>query len=101
MSEKPLPDAASKAPLSLALARWEGEGGAPAEPWALNDLGEQDRRVLACLGAAVVSGWNDLPTDIQRAIFRHAVAEATYDPARLAAQIARFLHDHKDDTGAA
>ena len=45
--------------------------------------------------------WNDLPTDVQRALFRHAsAAEASYDPVRLKARIARFLHDHKDDAGA-
>ena len=56
---------------------------------------------LECLGAAVVMEWNDLPTDVQRDLFRHAsAAEASYDPVRLKARIARFLHDHKDDAGA-
>ncbi|MEL3892096.1 hypothetical protein V6B08_17580 [Ferrovibrio sp. MS7] len=98
MLKKPFPDAAPEVPLSPSLARWEGEGGASNE---LSTLSEQDRRVLECLGAAVVNGWNDLPTTVRRAIFRNAVAEATYDPMLLVPQIARFLHDHKDDTGAA
>jgi hypothetical protein len=41
--------------------------------------------------------WNELPTDIQRAVFRQAAANKTHDPVRLRAQIARFLHGHKDD----
>jgi hypothetical protein len=84
-----------------ALARWDGEGGAQDLPWALRhqcgDLGETERRILECLGASLVSGWNELPRGVQRAIFRHAAADKTYDPPRLKAQIARFLHDHKDD----
>lgn len=99
ISEKFAPHTAASVALSPSLARWEGEGGAQSEPWAPNALGDVDHRVLLRLGAAVVSGWNELPRDVQRALFRLAVVELTYDPAQLAAQIARFLHDHKDDTG--
>ena len=42
-----------------ALDRWDEEGGAPAAPWPLpyetGDLLEAERRVLECLGAALVS----------------------------------------------
>jgi hypothetical protein len=83
------------------LDRWEGEGGAQALPWVLRYRSgvpsNKERQVLEYLGAAVVSGWNELPTDIQRAIFQHAAANKVYDAARLREQIARFLHDHKDD----
>jgi hypothetical protein len=51
-------------------------------------------RFLECLGAAVVSASNELPTDIQRAVFRRAASQKTYEPAELEAQIARFLHKH-------
>ena len=84
-----------------ALDRWDAEGGAPAVSWPLpyetGDLLDAERRVLECLGAALVSEWNDLPTDVQRRLFEHAASRKSYDAARLKARIARFLHSHKDD----
>src|ERR1700733_11331825 len=84
-----------------ALDRWDEEGGAPAVPWPLpyevGDLLDAERRVLECLGAALVSEWNDLPTDVQRRLFEHAVSGKSHDAAQLKARIARFLHNHKDD----
>jgi hypothetical protein len=88
------------------LARWEGEGGAPqASPRSdrgrAKALAAAERHVLERLGAAVVMEWNALPTAVRRAIFRHAwAAEASYDPVRLKARVARFLHDHKGDAEA-
>jgi hypothetical protein len=53
-----------------ALDRWDKEGGAAAALWPLpyeiDDLKDVERRVLECLGAALVSEWNSLPTDVQR-----------------------------------
>lgn len=79
------------------LGRWDDEGGAPAvpSPFDVSDLPETERRILECLGAALVSVWHDLPTDIQRAIFQRATADNAYDPAELSSRIARFLHDYK------
>jgi len=86
-----------------ALARWEGEGGAPVLPSALRyesgDLADAERRVLECLGAGVVSEWHQLPTKVQRAIFQHAVTGTAYDAMQLKTRIARFLHDHKGAAG--
>jgi len=91
----------SQVQMDTALDRWEGEGGAQAWPWTPGYQGgapsDRERQVLEYLGAAVVSGWNELPTGIQRTIFQYATAGKTYDLARLREQIARFLHDHKDD----
>src|SRR5271169_3064993 len=82
------------------LDRWDEEGGAPAVQWPLpyetSDLLNLERRVLECLGAALVSEWNGLPTDIQRRLFEHAASGASRDTAQLKSRIARFLHDHKD-----
>jgi hypothetical protein len=98
--DKPTPPTSGEG-LVNALERWDEEGGAPALPWALpyetGDLLEAERRVLECLGAALVSEWNDLPTDVQRRLFEHAASRKSYDAARLKARIARFLHNHKDD----
>jgi hypothetical protein len=61
-------------------------------------LSRAEERVLRCLGAAVILQWNDLPTDIQRILFEDAASMS--DPERrfrLKQQMARFLHNHKDD----
>jgi hypothetical protein len=84
------------------LDRWNEEGGAPAGEWPLpyevGDLLEPERRVLECLGAALVSEWSNLPTDVQRRLFEHATSGKSRDAALLKTRIARFLHDHKDDS---
>ncbi len=94
-------DPNAKEQMVAALARWESEGGALILPWALRhdcgDLGQAERQALECLGAALVSGWNEMPAGVQRALFRYAAAGTTFDSARLKVQIARFLHEHKDD----
>jgi hypothetical protein len=62
-----------------------------------SDLRDVERKVLECLGVAVVSEWNDLPTDVQRRLFVHAASGKSHATAVL--QIARFLHDHKGASG--
>ena len=83
-----------------ALDRWDEEGGAAATLWPLpyetGNLLEVERRVLECLGAALVCEWNALTTDVQRRLFEHAASGTSRDAAQLKSQIARFLHDHKD-----
>jgi hypothetical protein len=85
--------------LARALGRWDNEGGAVAASSVPEPLLTKDEeRILKCLGAAVILQWNDLPTGIQRDLFTGAVSMS--DPERrfrLKQQIARFLHDHKDD----
>ena len=89
--------------IARALARWESEGGAlqassPSDRQVANILAEPERHVLERLGAALVIAWNELPTDVQRSIFRQAsTVGRSYDPVQLRERIARFLHDHKDD----
>ncbi len=81
-----------------ALARWEGEGGALNHPKKPGDaLDELDLRILSRLGAAVLGEWNNLPTNVQRAIFQRAsTPSAIGDSATLKSEIANFLHTHKD-----
>jgi hypothetical protein len=69
-----------------------------ALPYQAADLLELERRVLECLGAALVTEWNDLPTDVQRKLFEHATSGKLRDAGLLKTRIARFLHDHKDDS---
>ena len=89
--------------LAKALGRWDSESGATgSSPEA--ELGPDlalhavEERMLRCLGSAVIIQWNDLPTEIQRKLFEDAASMT--DSARqfeLKQQIARFLHEHKDD----
>jgi hypothetical protein len=89
--------------MATALDRWDEEGGAQDVAWPLpyeaSDLRDVERRVLECLGAALVSEWNDLPTDVQRRLFEHAALGKSHDAALLKTRIARFLHDHKGALG--
>jgi hypothetical protein len=106
---------------ATAIARWDDEGGASISARsntglrASKDLGSKsmaeapgdprvdqvpgnDKKILECLGAAVIMRWGTLPTKIQRELFEHATSLA--DLAQTApprGQIARFLHNHKDD----
>ncbi|MFG1244411.1 hypothetical protein [Xanthobacter versatilis] len=86
---------------SAAISRWEGEGGAPDAsrllPHRHDALTELERRIVECLGVAVVQEWSELPTAVQRTLFRRATTYKDHDPARLKALIARFLHNRKGD----
>jgi hypothetical protein len=64
-------------------------------------LAETEEHILRCLGAAVIMQWNTIPTKIQRELFDTAgsLGELLQTEA-LRGQIARFLHDHKDDESA-
>ncbi len=80
-----------------ALARWEGEGGALGASSKLTSLDEAELQILSRLGAALLSEWNTLPTELQRSIFtRASTLHAATDGFRIKAEIARFLHEHKD-----
>jgi hypothetical protein len=58
----------------------------------------EDKKILECLGAAVIMRWGTLPTKIQRELFEHATSLADLaHTAPAKGQIARFLHNHKDD----
>jgi len=83
-----------------AVAKWDDEGGAPKgvlheDRDALAALAKEEEHILRCLGAAVIMQWNDLPTDIQRELFDHAISMGELrHTAKLKGQIARFVHKH-------
>ncbi|MFZ3179502.1 MAG: hypothetical protein WA156_04680 [Methylocystis silviterrae] len=86
-------------PLVRALSRWENEGGrTDADREKRAALAKKEEAlILQCLGAAVISRWNNLPTEVQRELFASAVSVGEPLPtADLKEQIARFLHSHKD-----
>jgi hypothetical protein len=59
-----------------------------------------EEHILRCLGAAVIMQWNTIPTKLQRELFDTAGSMGDLlQTAGLRAQIARFLHEHKDDVG--
>jgi rubrerythrin len=61
-------------------------------------LAAEEEHVLRCLGAAVITQWNTLPTALRRELFDHASAMGdVLQTVELRGQIARFLHKHKDD----
>jgi hypothetical protein len=86
-----------------AIARWDNEGGAPKgapqeDRNELVSLTNEEEHILRCLGAAVIMQWNDLPTKIQRELFEHAISMGELNhTVELKGQVARFLHQHKDD----
>jgi hypothetical protein len=61
-------------------------------------LAEDEKQILRCLGAAVIMQWNTLPTKLQRELFaRASTIGDLQQTASLKGQMARFLHNHKDD----
>ena len=60
-------------------------------------LAEDEERILRALGAALIMQWNTLPTRLRKELFDNAgsMGEVVTTPA-LRAQIARFLHKHKN-----
>ncbi len=71
-------------------------------PVARATVAETEERILRCLGAAVIMQWNTIPTKLQRELFDTAGSMGdVLKSAALRAQIARFLHSHKDEEGPA
>lgn len=61
-------------------------------------VAEIEEHILRCLGAAVIMQWNTIPTKLQREVFDTAGSLGdVLQTAALRGQIARFLHDHKDE----
>ncbi len=59
---------------------------------------EIEEHILRCLGAAVIMQWNTIPTKLQRELFDTAGSLGdVLQTAALRGQIARFLHNHKDE----
>jgi hypothetical protein len=85
---------------TAAIARWENEGGAPTafEKLKLEKAIAEEEKMLEYLGAAVIMCWGALPTKIQRELFEYATSlTGRGGTDRLKGQIARFLHNHKDE----
>lgn len=67
-----------------------------------NAVAEIEEHILRCLGAAVIMQWNTIPTKLQRELFDTAGSLGDIPKtAALRGQIARFLHNHKDEANSA
>ena len=78
-----------------AISRWEGEGGALGSSAATLD--NDDMRILARLGAALLIEWAGIPEAGRQAIFERAsTLHAERDAARIKQEIARFLFERGD-----
>jgi hypothetical protein len=75
-----------------------GDGQFVPRPRELVHALAEEEQVLRCLGVAVIMQWNTLPRKIRQELFAHA-SSITDLPATadLKGQIARFLHNHKND----
>ena len=63
-----------------------------------NHTAPEEKQILNCLGAAVIMRWNTIPTKLQRELFDCASTICdSQQTTPLKGQIARFLHNHKDD----
>jgi hypothetical protein len=84
--------------LVRALSRWENEDDRTDIDWEKRAaVVEEEEHILQCLGAAVITRWNNLPTQVQRELFASAVSvSGPLSTAELKQHIARFLHSHKD-----
>jgi hypothetical protein len=61
-------------------------------------LDEEEEQILKFLGAAVLMRWNTIPTKLQRELFDCASTIGDLEQTTpLKGQIARFLHNHKND----
>lgn len=85
------------------IDRWENEGGATVQSRtrAAEHLDEEfsvaESRMLQRLGVAVLTQWNDMSVEAQRKLFRSASEHGISRNPDIRAQLARFLHDYKDD----
>src|SRR6185437_11592508 len=67
-----------------------------------NAVAKIEEHILRCLGAAVIMQWNTIPTKLQRELFDTAGSLGDVQKtSELRGQIARFLHDHKDEESSA
>lgn len=58
----------------------------------------EEEHILRCLGAALILQWNTLPATLQRELFDSAGSVGDLlKTTDLRAQVARFLHKHKND----
>jgi hypothetical protein len=84
------------------MIRLRAQDEAVGERLDENAVAEIEEHILRCLGAAVIMQWNTIPTKLQRELFDTAGSLGdVLKTSELRGQIARFLHDHKDEENSA
>jgi hypothetical protein len=79
---------------------WPSGGNEEADMKPLTPLtvAVEDDEILRYLGAALIMQWNTVPRKLQRELFDKAGSMGELlETTALRAQIARFLHNHKND----
>ena len=72
--------------------------GKPLDSLDSKAVAEIEEHILRCLGAAVIMQWNTIPARLQRELFDTAGSVGdVLQTGTLRGQIARFLHDNKDE----
>lgn len=84
------------------MIRLRAQDEAVGERLDENAVAEIEEHILRCLGAAVIMQWNTIPTKLQRELFDTAGSLGDVQQTSvLRGQIARFLHNHKDEENSA
>ena len=84
------------------MIRLRAQDEAVGERLDENAVAEIEEHILRCLGAAVIMQWNTIPTKLQRELFDTAGSLGEVQQTSvLRGQIARFLHNHKDEENSA
>ncbi|CAB3677876.1 hypothetical protein LMG26685_04115 [Achromobacter mucicolens] len=77
-----------------ATERWDNEGGAQIyallKNLPLDELEDREKRILAFLGASVLSLWEDLPKDARQRVLNAEMARASFDKTVLRERIAQL-----------
>ncbi|OZI17909.1 hypothetical protein [Bordetella genomosp. 7] len=75
--------------------RWDEEGGSQLaeleRSLAMEKLEEADRRILAFLGASVLSLWDELPDDARQKVLNRELVQRTFDESVVKARIAQLF----------
>ena len=80
------------------LDNYNGTIHAPKQDYSSGvALAREEEHVLRCLGAALLTQWNTLPTKLRRELFDNAGSMGELlETSALRGQIARFLNKHKN-----
>ncbi|MBV7485811.1 hypothetical protein [Bordetella sp. BOR01] len=75
--------------------RWDNEGGSQiaelARSFAIERLEDSERRILAFLGASVLSLWDELPDDARQKVLNRDLVQKTFDESVVKARIASLF----------
>lgn len=77
-----------------AQERWDNEGGSQlaslARSFAIEEYEDSERRILAFLGASILSLWDELPVDARQQVLNRQNAQAAFTRSSLKVKIARL-----------